>query len=68
MKVSELIEKLQEQDPDLLVLLAKDAEGNGFRSLFDTGVYFYEKDGRDYELRDDAEGSEGDPQALVLWP
>jgi hypothetical protein len=67
MNVKELIEELQNQDPDLLVLLASDAEGNGFKKLAGMQTYFYEEDGRNYEILDDEEGSEGDPLALVLW-
>ena len=33
MKVSELIEALQEMDPDSLVIMQKDSEGNGYSPL-----------------------------------
>ena len=41
MKVSKLIELLQKEDPDRLVILQKDSEGNGYSSLsgVDTGAY-----------------------------
>lgn len=33
MKVSELIKRLQEVDPDNIVVLSRDGEGNGYRRL-----------------------------------
>lgn len=41
MKVKELIQLLQEKDPDMLVILAKDEEGNGFGGVeaIGTGVF-----------------------------
>ena len=34
MTVKELIEKLKDEDPDRIVVLQKDAEGNGFSPLY----------------------------------
>jgi hypothetical protein len=38
MKVKELIAELQKLDPETLVVLAKDAEGNGYKSLADVNA------------------------------
>lgn len=38
MKVRELIEQLQKQDPEAIVVLQRDSEGNGFSPL--SGLYF----------------------------
>lgn len=41
MKVRELIEQLQQEDPDALVVMSRDSEGNSYSPLSDfwTGVY-----------------------------
>jgi len=41
MTVKELIEQLQKEDPERLVVMAKDPEGNGYSPLSDfwTGAY-----------------------------
>lgn len=41
MKVKELIQLLQEKDPDMLIILAKDEEGNGYCGVeaIGTGVF-----------------------------
>ena len=75
MKVKELIEKLQAVDPDLLVVMSSDAEGNGFHPLEDalTGGYADGEVGL-LELTDELkkagyseEDVRGEP-AMVLWP
>ena len=77
MKVKELIEILKTQDQDTEVILQKDAEGNGYMSLYDywNGVYDEgEGEAGFSELTDElrkegyAEGDviEGKP-AIFLW-
>lgn len=72
MKVSELIEKLQELDPELKIYLSKDEEGNGFSTLVDVEESFFYTD--DYESRpihpDDLPEYDDYKlfKAVVLWP
>jgi hypothetical protein len=42
--VNELIEALQGVEPDRLIVLSRDGEGNGFRPLFRVGEEFYHPD------------------------
>lgn len=42
MKVKELIEILQQEDPERLVILSKDAEGNNYSPLADCSTSAYE--------------------------
>lgn len=69
MRVSDLIDKLSEYPEDTLIVIAKDAEGNGF-SLFgeaELGVWVGEE--REMYFGEDIEeyGVDGVP-ALCLWP
>ena len=41
MKVKNLIEQLQHEDPEALVVMAKDSEGNGYSPLSDYWVGAY---------------------------
>jgi hypothetical protein len=82
--VKELIEQLAELPPDLEVLVAKDGEGNAFRTFTGCSVGFAEKEGEprrdgrcDYEFYHeeyysvDPETGESDypgDNAVVLWP
>lgn len=75
MKVKELIEKLKAVDPDMLVVMSSDAEGNGFHPLEDaeTGGYADGEVGL-LELTEELkakgyseEDVRGEP-AMVLWP
>lgn len=53
MTVKELIEKLQTLDQDLLVVMSKDAEGNGFSPIYSASVGQYDEDNN--EFRDNPE-------------
>lgn len=44
MKVKDLITKLQEQDPNAIVIMQKDSEGNGYSPLFDVDDGHYQAD------------------------
>ena len=71
MTVGELIEKLQEVNPNLDVVLAKDREGNRVSPLadFDEGVYAQEtRDSGSFRVRSERSWRDGVPDALCLWP
>lgn len=80
MKVKELKAILGPLPDDMMVIVARDAEGNGYHELADSGVYPYEVDGYWIELRDDDDDEWDDddeedetpptvfPEGLVLWP
>ena len=42
MTVKELIEKLQQEDPERIVIISKDSEGNNFSPLSDLSAYAYD--------------------------
>lgn len=63
MTVGELIEYLSRYPSDHLVVLAKDAEGNGFSPMYDSSEEEYIPDSTySGDLGDD------DFNAVVLWP
>jgi hypothetical protein len=81
MKIHELITELQKLDPNLEVLIAKDAEGNGFSKLetIDSGGHHFDPEDTDQIWHDDdqdddcADGDEckAPPDAvpcIILWP
>ena len=81
MTVRELIEALKAVDPDALVILAKDGEGNGFSPCADCDTdRRYEADStwsgelvshpEEAEDEDDADPERWDQAAIcvVLWP
>ena len=79
MKVKDLIEALQEiEDPEMLVLISKDEEGNGFKELNDIGVCPSSTEGNyNYDVHhpDDIEEMVTDgydishiSNRVVLWP
>ncbi len=66
--VRELIELLQKEDPDRVVVMSKDIEGNGFSPLFDMSAHAYAEETRwAGELYDEVVGGDG-VRALCLWP
>lgn len=70
MKVKELIEKLQQCNPDDIVILSKDEEGNEFYVLDKMEKMVYIPDRREVhygELTQDME-KQGYTKAVVLWP
>lgn len=77
MKIKELMEILSKMDPERLVVLSRDEEGNGFSVLQDAEEMHY-KDGEvgygrlTPELRDAGYGPDdimrGGKKAVVLWP
>ena len=73
MKVKQLIKLLSKQDPDRLVVLASDMEGNSFDTLSDVEPYAYNAERQEIGIEkkmkgyDDEVMTDGVP-ALVLWP
>jgi hypothetical protein len=79
MKVSELIEQLQQLDGDRLVVLSSDGEGNSFRKLGDFSTAMFDPEEREIGLEvlteelkqagysDEDVMEDGEP-AVVLWP
>lgn len=78
MKVKELIKSLQELDPEAVVILSRDSEGNGYGECeaVETGCFV---DGHDFkydrteELDMDPEdtavpGENGAVKCVTLWP
>lgn len=83
MTVAELIRKLQTYNPDDLVLLSKDEEGNGFSSIEDFSLELVELDyegGLAEDLFNQEDLLDNDPdltiadikqnfqEVLILWP
>jgi len=68
MKVKDLVKKLQKEDPDLLVVVARDEEGNGFSPLHEFTLEKYVADSKySGEIGDAGDGQKG-CKAVVLWP
>jgi|SaaInlStandDraft_4_1057021.scaffolds.fasta_scaffold143740_2 hypothetical protein len=79
MKVKKLIEVLSELDPETIVVLSRDSEGNGFSPLssFAYNVFYIPENtwsGEVYDREEWDEWSDGESvpseaeSALVLWP
>lgn len=80
MRVGELIEQLQKEDPQTQVFVASDEEGNSFHELADIGTYYspnadeydieiYNKEDLETEpeLKESFDAGELD-EVLVIWP
>ena len=79
MKVKELIEKLKKADPEAMVVMSYDSEGNGYNKLRDVetdnqaychGEIGFKKLTPELEKRGYGEGDllEDGEDAVVLWP
>lgn len=83
MIVSELMEQLSSLDPDRLVLISSDEEGNGFNEFHDVSYATVVKDGYQYEIveteltpeleeagysEEDIYEGEDIVDAIILWP
>lgn len=70
MTVGELKAALEGHDDDVLVVVAKDAEGNGYSPLVLTEMYYYEATNTwSGEIIDtDEEVDDSAVPSVVLWP
>ena len=80
--VRELIEHLQKHDPDDIVIMSSDPEGNGYLPFYSMAPMIYstkwgdvyerelteEMKSRGYTEEDDLYHGEDGVNALVLWP
>lgn len=66
MKIKDLIKRLKEFDPDSLVVLSADSEGNSFSEAQDLEPFLF-KDGeicKEEELEEDHDWN----RSVVIWP
>lgn len=68
MRVRELIEQLVLHDPERLVILAKDAEGNSFSPLFESHAAHYLEMTTTGDIQDEDEHNASSVPCVVLWP
>lgn len=70
MKVHELIKQLSKLDPNTLVVMACDSEGNCYSPLYDFGIGMYRPECSYYGELVDEEGKieSSDVPCIVLWP
>lgn len=70
--VKQLVENLEKCDPDAVVILQKDAEGNGYSPLADTTIGMYMPDstwsGEVYFNVKPVEETEEEINAVILGP
>jgi hypothetical protein len=66
MTVKELIEQLQKEDPDRLVVLSSDSEGNSYSELYSlrTGAYSKGEVGLETLTEEDEEAGYGEEDVL----
>lgn len=67
MKVKQLIEELNKLEPNDVIVLASDEEGNDFHKLYDIHNGFFE-DITAHRLEPIDQWDEGASRAVVLWP
>lgn len=71
MLVRELIEQLQQLPPDLLVILQRDPEGNGYSPASGVEEALYDPHDRGWQVYSEQDAAEECPDAVpcaVLWP
>lgn len=66
MRVGELVGQLSDIDPNLVVVLARDEEGNNFHVLYE--VAEYDVDDSEDILEDTHAEAYAGQQVVVLWP
>lgn len=66
MKIKDLIKELSEVNPELEVVMSKDAEGNSFSPLSDIGICKYTAETTWYGEVDNCK--KGKENAVCLWP
>jgi hypothetical protein len=68
MKVKDLIKELEKFDPEYVVLMSKDDEGNAYRHVGDLELFqVYENDGYD-TYRRDVPDDVLDDVVIMMWP
>lgn len=69
MKTKELIEILEQLDPETVVVLSFDPEGNSFSECQDAQRFFWDKENSEiYSFGDIDEINDDLKDAIVLWP
>ena len=69
MKVSELIERLEQLPPDADVKVSRDEEGNGFSDLWDVAFSYTDDEGYPIHPDDEADYDlENEARSVILWP
>jgi len=71
MRVQELIEQLQKYPSQMLVVMSRDEEGNGFQRVHDLSVgRFIEGEYSTYpdEYEEYGYNREGSEEAICIWP
>lgn len=69
MKVKHLIKTLQKEDPEMLIVMSKDGEGNSFSPLADIGDGFYVAESTwSGDLYCEDEKPKKSKKVICLWP
>lgn len=70
MTVKEMMRSLAQFDPDAVVLVATDAEGNGYHEPYDIVKAHYSYDGqyREFEVKHPDDAEPDDLIGVVIWP
>jgi len=72
MKIKDLIELLNKEDPEMNIIMSKDGEGNDYSPLAGIGDGLYVADstwsGTVYNLDEKDEAGENFEKVIVLWP
>lgn len=68
MKVQELRELLKPLPPDMLVIVARDSEGNGVSPLHSVGPAHYRTEPPPFAGELALENEPGVVRAVILWP
>ncbi len=71
MNVEELIRRLQQLDPQTIIVMSSDSEGNEYSPLAGMALGWYAPEstwGGMFRNDDNDEPDEGELEALCLWP
>lgn len=66
MKVKDLIDFLKDQDPEAVIVLSSDAEGNSYSELNDAVEYYWDENSQD--ITGEFEEDSCLQKAIVFWP
>lgn len=74
-KIKELIAELSKFDPELMVIMSKDAEGNRYMELSGIGLMYFDRSNDDAYTESDLEDAdfgvpdkEGFEKSICFWP